>query len=326
MVRDFLSAKDRKTLERGYYEDLTNVERFSPELAAIYGKQPEDWAESDAIVTDYTRFPFVFWAPSAHSRFRGAEITTNQWGMRDREYTREKPPGVYRIALLGSSHSAGSGVGDAETYENLVEDRLNRERDPGAPKYEVLNFSMGGYGAISKLATLEQKALGFSPDLVLFEITSEYERIVQNLNTAEEHGVVIPYDFVNRALAEAGVTSGTPRVEVFNRMMPRAPDLLRAAFARADSSCRAAGARMVVVVLPETTDPGEAALRSWRGAGAIAGELGIPFLDLTAAYRDAGPLEDLWVAPWDRHPNPRGHALLADALYPKLVGVLTPSP
>ena len=28
----------------------------------------------------------------------------------------------------------------------------------------------------------------------------------------------------------------------------------------------------------------------------------------------AGDLQSLWVAPWDNHPNARGHKLLADAL------------
>ena len=48
--------------------------------------------------------------------------------MRDREYaTWRSPPGVYRIALLGSSIDMGWGVATPDTYENLLEAWLNAE-------------------------------------------------------------------------------------------------------------------------------------------------------------------------------------------------------
>ena len=52
-------------------------------------------------------------------------------GLRDREYTLEKPPGVFRIAVLGSSIDMGWGVGTEDTYVSLLEDWLNAT-PPGA--------------------------------------------------------------------------------------------------------------------------------------------------------------------------------------------------
>jgi hypothetical protein len=66
--------------------------------------------------------------PSVTVTNAGALATTNPFGMRDRDYTMEKPPGTYRMLLVGASHELGSGVKDDETFENIVEDRLNGER------------------------------------------------------------------------------------------------------------------------------------------------------------------------------------------------------
>ncbi len=65
--------------------------------------------------------------PGYDAVFFGQRYTTNSQGMRDREYALEKPAGVYRIALLGSSIDMGWGVATPDTYENLLEDWLNAE-------------------------------------------------------------------------------------------------------------------------------------------------------------------------------------------------------
>src|SRR2546422_6366949 len=46
---------------------------------------------------------------------------------RSQEYEQRKPPGTLRMALMGASLEMGWGVADGETFENLVEDQLNRE-------------------------------------------------------------------------------------------------------------------------------------------------------------------------------------------------------
>ena len=84
---------------------------------------PPEWAELPVSRTADLRS--VELVPGFEGRFKGAPFRTNRWGMRDREYTREKPPGTFRIAVLGSSVTMGSGVGDGETFESLAERALN---------------------------------------------------------------------------------------------------------------------------------------------------------------------------------------------------------
>ena len=50
----------------------------------------------------------------------------------------------------------GPGVGADQTFEALVEARLNQEHAGGKfQRYEILNFSVSGYGPIQNLADLD---------------------------------------------------------------------------------------------------------------------------------------------------------------------------
>src|SRR5258706_9667952 len=66
-------------------------------------------------------------------------VSISAAGFRDREWTKEKPKGTTRIAVLGDSFVFGSGVDADARMTNLLEARL------GGPT-EVLNFGVPGYG------------------------------------------------------------------------------------------------------------------------------------------------------------------------------------
>ena len=89
--------------------------------------------------------------------------------MRDREYTIEKEDGVTRIAVIGSSFSMGSGLAIEEVFHSVLENRLNHEA--GENRYEVINFSVGGYNFDMMLGTLRYRALRYEPDLAVFVLT-----------------------------------------------------------------------------------------------------------------------------------------------------------
>ena len=46
----------------------------------------------------------------------------------------------------------------------------------------------------------------------------------------------------------------------------------------------------------------------------IARDNGFAYIDLLPAFRGLTP-EEIWAMPGDPHPNARGHALMADAIY-----------
>lgn len=103
-------------------------------------------------------------------------FSINSDGFRDREYTHKKPPGVYRILMLGSSITAGHGIPDLEDIfpkqlERLLNDTTaSRQGDNAAPKYQVLNLGVGGYQPLQSVETLKVKGLEYSPDMVILAL------------------------------------------------------------------------------------------------------------------------------------------------------------
>jgi hypothetical protein len=94
---------------------------------------------------------------------RGAwvDLGTNSFGMRWREVTLAKRPGVKRIALLGDSFAYGSW---ADRWDKSFAAVLEREL---GPPFEVVNFGVSGYGFDDIELQLREEVLRFAPDYVL---------------------------------------------------------------------------------------------------------------------------------------------------------------
>ena len=108
--------------------------------------------------------------PSAEGwyRFEGeAHININSAGFRGPEFSREKPAGVYRIAVIGDSFTVGLDVPDEKTFIHVLETRLAGCGVLQGKKIQVLNFGVGGYGTTQELILLRKRALAFHPDMVL---------------------------------------------------------------------------------------------------------------------------------------------------------------
>lgn len=90
----------------------------------------------------------------------------NSHGFRDRERTRNKPPGTYRIAVVGDSITEGRHVEMDETFTALLEGKLSGSPKHGGESVEALNFGVPGYGTAQELLLLD-RVWTFEPDLVL---------------------------------------------------------------------------------------------------------------------------------------------------------------
>ncbi len=88
-------------------------------------------------------------------------ITINAAGIRsNREYTREKPPGVkQRIIVLGDSFTAGQYVSNEHRFTEHLERRM--------PGVEVINFGLEGTGTDQQLLIYEHIARHYEHDLVI---------------------------------------------------------------------------------------------------------------------------------------------------------------
>jgi hypothetical protein len=107
--------------------------------------------------------------PNARTRFVTAEFATdiaiNGQGVRDDREIGPKPPGEKRIVILGDSLVLSVQVPRAQTFCQLLEDRLNR--DAGPVRYRVINAGVQGYGPVEERLFFHEIARGFQPDLVI---------------------------------------------------------------------------------------------------------------------------------------------------------------
>ncbi|HBL31754.1 MAG TPA: hypothetical protein DD490_33440 [Acidobacteria bacterium] len=126
--------------------------------------------------------PRIGYEPVPDLRYQGADLSfydyqgaSNRLGYRDRDHAEAKPPGTFRIVVLGDSVGAGLLVERTEdTFPALLE-RLLRER--GLPA-EVINLSVSGYNTLQEVETLKERGLRFQPDLVLLAyVLNDRERV-----------------------------------------------------------------------------------------------------------------------------------------------------
>lgn len=89
---------------------------------------------------------------------------TNSRGLRDKEYSFEKPENTFRIIGVGDSFMFGYGSNQGEDYLTVLEKMLNNGSNKN---FEVINFAVFGYNAAQEAEVLEKKALPYGPDLII---------------------------------------------------------------------------------------------------------------------------------------------------------------
>ncbi|HEV8198710.1 MAG TPA: hypothetical protein VGS03_01670 [Candidatus Polarisedimenticolia bacterium] len=89
----------------------------------------------------------------------------NAQGFRDRERSVARPPGGYRILVLGDSFVEGLQVNLDEAFPAVLEDRLRRR--PGGNRTEVLAMGQSGFGTASELMRYLDFGAAYDPDVVL---------------------------------------------------------------------------------------------------------------------------------------------------------------
>ncbi len=311
-----LTDRDASLLLRGYYEGLSGINQFNPELWEIYSKKPSDWPliQDTKLARMTDDFRIMELLPSQSEVFHGAQFTTNRWAMRDQEYEQTPAPGTYRIALVGPSFVMGSGVTDEEVFEAVLENRLNEENSGAVyNRFEILNFGMAGYSALQELYVLEDKALSFQPDMIFFVAHPlEEEKIVQNLANRLISGSEIPYDYLQDLIQQAGANPDMTQVEAERLLKPYGEQMISWTYSRVVKLSQERGITPIWIFMPtlETALSPEEIARLTR----LAEEAGFIIVSLADLYENQN-VDTLAVAEWDLHPNAKGHKLIADRLY-----------
>ena len=115
----------------------------------------------------------------------GEGALTNQFGFNDRDYQLPRPPGTFRILVVGDSFSWAGGLED--NYTALLETMF--ERRDGSHKVDVINTGYPATHTGEQLVMLKKYGLQYNPDLVIlgffagndfFDADPNRKRIVVN--------------------------------------------------------------------------------------------------------------------------------------------------
>ncbi|HEY6114321.1 MAG TPA: SGNH/GDSL hydrolase family protein [Candidatus Dormibacteraeota bacterium] len=274
-------------------------------------------------------------------------------GHRDREYSRTKPPGVFRVIGLGDSYSYGMGVARDRVFLKVAEEELNRRL---ARPVEVINFGVPGYNTAMEAAVLEEVTPAWQPDLVVIQFCGNDFNLPNFIQTRTNGLIARSFalhlvlshlartwpTFVKKDLmrywfdGEVFPAPGLEHVPIENYNPIRDPGRspaeyrymlgeagVRAAFRAIRAESRR---RSLPVLLLVGWGGGDREVAQWAEAEGLAVADMWPAIQRHLAETGRG-FKSLWVAPpLDNHPNQEGHAIIGRMLAEKILelGLLAP--
>mgnify|MGYP005840364267 CR=1 FL=1 len=143
----------------------------------------------------YEPDPLLGWKKKAGTQrsIRTAEFSSNETvnsrGLRGKEYPYEKPPGEFRILILGDSFAEGYTVNEEDLFSELLKQMLNNNIN-NRLLYEVINAGTVGYATDQELLFFETEGKKYAPDLVLLMF---YENdVLENISITEMYSKYKP--------------------------------------------------------------------------------------------------------------------------------------
>jgi GDSL-like Lipase/Acylhydrolase family len=319
---NLFNRADLDRIERGYYEELLDGGRRLDDLADLPALRVR-WRSGSTWSIPVDRSPLVVRVDDlrevvlrkndATTRF-GLEWRTNSQGMRDREYSLKKPPGTFRVALVGDSIGAGWGVNAEDRFESILEESWDAHaRASSGARVEILNCAVPGHAPGQRWYHFGLLGWSMEPDLLIYESTAaDVGWDERRLRFLLARGLAWDSPIYRAVLESSGVEPFKSPDQYKRALQPRHWEVLSGVYRSMTADCRARGVPIFWVLVPRIGRRGDAAnkarlietARSAKFSGVI---------DLTDAFDGLDP-NRLAVDRDDFHPNALGHARLAQRL------------
>jgi hypothetical protein len=317
-----LNARDQALQRRGYYEALNDVSRSNPELWRVNARTGDvrpGAPPPQSVTRRVSDARIAVVRPNLDQMEMGSHVRTNQWGMRDSAYAMTKGEGTWRIALFGPSIVFGTGVDNHETFEALVEARLNAEvagRNGAPARFEVLNFAVPASSLWQHLASIRLGHVErFSPDVLLFVgARNELWNFTRYWQDLQRVGDTASMPELTKVLQPLNVTRDIPPDTAERRLLPVRDtllDILYGSLVREARRLRALPVYGTIEVPLQRRDDSVAPLLQRASAA------GFTTFDLSYVYKGRDERK-LVLSESNAHPNEEGHRIIADALFREL--------
>lgn len=269
--------------------------------------------------------------PSVRSCFKGGRFTTNAFGMRDKNYGIAKPENTFRIAVIGSSWAMGSEVDDEESYPKYLEQKLNAA-NPGKT-IEVLNFGVEDYGLCDMLGMLKGRALSFSLDVVIIEVTKHTTRIACDTRLSEgaslhaENAALRPYLWysLTRWLNIRLLGFGRPHRRWLDQDSERVQNIIKA-YATIKELQRRYEFPVFVLYLDVLAAEKDSTRYYLQRSEQMAKFFGFGHIDGVSLFQSLSARELQKKYYGEYHPNAEGNALIAEKIFQTLAAHGIPPP
>jgi lysophospholipase L1-like esterase len=301
----------------GYYEELnrSSTDERKPSLA----KRPPDRKSfnESGLVEEVSDYRHRLLRPLLDARWNGKVFRTDALGHRGPTISLKKPPGTFRVIVLGSSNTMGHGVDDEETYARRLEAWLNERAGQGR-RIEVVNLAVSGDSPTQRLLRLQLEADALEPDWILADVTAlDFSLEEQHLRWVVAHRAEVPFDFVRETL-ESSQVNANDSTEAFHKKISKSlKPMLDRTYEAWKTEARRIGAPLTLLILPRADSKTESPslFQLFRDQ---ADRHAIPYIDLSGAF-DRFDLDDYRIAPWDHHPNAMGHQLIFERLRDSMI-------
>jgi hypothetical protein len=261
--------------------------------------------------------------------YRSRPVHENHAGFRGREFTNAKPPGVYRIAIVGDSFTYGNGVRQEDRYSDLLQAELPAHM-------EVLNFGTAGANTPEHLVTVSHLLQDVHPDFILLQW------YVNDVEDDEATGrprssALMPirawhdwlndnsalYTVANMQWAETQVALGW--TESYTTYLKRrlgdaqGPDATRDTRLLRDliNRCKQANVAIGIVLFPDTAAPID---KNYPFGFlhdrvlATCDDMQLTCIDLREDFATIKDRKTLWASRLDHHPSARANAIAAERI------------
>jgi lysophospholipase L1-like esterase len=252
---------------------------------------------------------------NARAVLQSVDIRTNAWGLRGGPVSDTPVAGTRRILVLGSSIALGWGVDEDKVVSSL----LQKKFEASGQSVEMLNGGIGNYNAERYVERFLTRLAPLQPtDLLILAFVRDGEELTQgggNLLLRNSQLAVTAWTAINRVVVKSGEAGLVDHYKQIYAPGSPALALMKAEFAKLAAYARQHRIRVTMAMVPDIHSLTNYPLGFVHAIFAqTARDNGFAYIDLLQTFQGLTP-EEIWAMPGDPHPNARGHALMADAIY-----------
>lgn len=319
-----LNSADSEKEFQGYYEELLDGNGFDDKLSVRSRNETKPskkmgWTrlQQTGIIKSEEGLLEKSLLPNQSILFKGQQLTSNEWGQRDRSnyYSKVKSDSVVRIALIGGSVEMGAGVADGSTFENLLEDTLNQISGVQR-RVEIINFAISGIHMPQHVARMRQVVDQWDVDVVMYcAHPNERSRSLRSFAKMMYQNRVSSSKYLDELRSQVLDSLGGEDVFQFYRYLRKhKEELYNWGLDEIKAASEAKDVKVIWLYVPTL---GLEYVEDYDRMRAEVENRNMQVIDISMSFNNQDK-KGLAIDPTDRHPNARGHYLLFQELFRRL--------